>query len=367
MINELIKHLKSRNKLQRFPFDKCKPIISKYPGFSRNDKKWLDFFYSVRGIADEGYIPLNYYDNFIEPCLTDQYLIAGIQEKNAYENLFKDIKAPKVILRKINGFYYGRDYSEIQLNDNAIQNLFSNYNRIIMKPSIESGSGKSILLFERKGNDLLNKEKILDTKFLIDYNQDFVVQQFVKQHEFFKKFNPASNNTIRIFVYRSVKDNNVHILHKLLRIGKEGSYLDHDNLGGVGISIKDGNFFDDFAYNYYGEKFPSIHNLKFSEMDKVPFIDEVSDIAKKIASRVFYSRLIALDFTVDESGDALLIEINCWGNGITQYQMNNGSLFKEYTEEILEYCYKASENKIHFSPRFSVKRNSLTTDYIKYE
>ena len=49
---------------------------------------------------------------------------------------------------------------------------------------------------------------------------------------------------------------------------------------------------------------------------------------------------MALDFTIDNTGEPLLLEINCWGNGISQYQMNNGSVFKEYTREVLEYCSK---------------------------
>jgi hypothetical protein len=356
MINEMLEHLKKSNKLKQFPYNECKPEVLKYPNLSTNDKKWLDFFYSVTGKADKGFIPLNYFNSYIEPCLNDITLIAGLQEKNFYELLFKDVKTPEVILRKINGFFYRGDYSPITLNDEMLQSLFENYDNIIMKPSVESGSGRSIMLFQRKKNNLVSNGEIFNLDFIQKYKPDFVIQECVKQHQFFKKFNPSSNNTLRIFLYRSIKDDKIHVLHKLLRIGKQGSFLDHDNLGGLGISIKEENHFDEYAYNYYGDRFSSVNNIKFSEAGKVPFIDETCEVAIKTASRIFYARLLALDFTVDEEGNVLLIEINCWGNGITQYQMNNGSLFKEFTNEILEYCYSVSQNKIRFNPRFTIQK-----------
>ncbi len=330
LINKKLNYLKKKNKLAKFPFKKQKPLVSNYPLFSKIDRKWLDFFYSSNGIADAEYIPLRYYYNFIEPCLNDQPLLATLQDKNFYELFFKEIKTPKTVFRRINGFFFNNNYGQILLNNKTLDDIRSNYNRILVKPSIDSGSGKFILLFElnepegklKCGNNELNME------FLQNYGKDFIIQEFVKQHQFFKRFNTTSNNTLRVFTYRSVVDNVVNILHILLRIGKSGSYLDHDNLGGVGISIKDDGFFDEFAYNDNGERFPSINNINFKEVGKVPFINELKKIAVKIAQNVYYARLLAMDFTVDDEGNILLIEINCWGNGITQYQMNNGSLLK---------------------------------------
>ncbi|HSP88802.1 MAG TPA: sugar-transfer associated ATP-grasp domain-containing protein [Ignavibacteriaceae bacterium] len=356
MINAKIVFLKNKKKLKLYPLDKFKPIVVNYPGFTKSDKLWLDFFYSIRGIAEEEYIPLTYYYNFIEPCLNDFSSISNIQDKNFYELYFKDIKTPKVILRRMNGIFYNSHYENINLNNKEISTLFRDYERIILKPSIESGSGKSILLFERINNELISEKEILNIEFLNRYGKDFVIQEFVKQHPFFKRFNPTSNNTLRVFTYRSIKDDSINILHILLRIGKSGSFLDHDNLGGVGISIKDSHLFDEFAYDGNGEKYSSINNINFKEAGKVPFIEETSTMAIKIAEKIFYSRLLAMDFTVDENGTVLLIEINCWGNGITQYQMNNGSLFNKFTKEILDYCYSVSQNKISVKFQVSLKK-----------
>jgi len=61
-------------------------------------------------------------------------------------------------------------------------------------------------------------------------------------------------------------------------------------------------------------------------------------MAYSIANQIYYGRLLAIDFSIDRNGNPLLLEINCFGNGTTQYQMNNGQLFKEYTTEVLDYC-----------------------------
>ena len=360
LINEKLNYLKKKNKFKRFPIDKDKPVISKYPNFSKTDRKWLDFFYSSNGIVDIEYIPLTYYYNFIEPCLNDQPLLSSLQDKNFYEIYFKEIKTPKTVLRRINGFFYNNKYEQILPDDKIVTDLFSNYNSVILKPSLDSGSGKHILLFERQDNyyKLKSGSDELNLNFLQNYGRDFIIQEFVKQHQFFKRFNPSSNNTLRVFTYRSVKDDQINILHILLRIGKSGSFLDHDNLGGVGISIKGNNYFDEFAYNNNGDRYKSVNEINFSQQGKVPFIDELKEVSVKIAQNIFYARLLAMDFTIDEDGNIILVEINCWGNGITQYQMNNGSLFGKFTTEILEYCYNISNNKISITPHIGINKHN---------
>jgi len=45
-----------------------------------------------------------------------------------------------------------------------------------------------------------------------------------------------------------------------------------------------------------------------------------------------------MDFTVDQTGKPIFLEVNCRWNGVSQYQMNLGSLFEDFTDEILSYC-----------------------------
>ena len=109
-------------------------------------------------------------------------------------------------------------------------------------------------------------------------------------------------------------------------------------MGGVAIAINEQGNLKDYAFDIDGTKYESFNRITFKQVAEVPFIQEIYKSSINVANQVHYARLLAMDFTVDQTGEVLLIEINCKGNGISQYQYSNGSLFKEFTEEILDYC-----------------------------
>ncbi len=337
-IDKKIKYLKSRGLFRSYPLSEVSPTVMKYSFSKSSDKKWFDYFYSVYGKADSNVIPLPVYYSIIEPSLNNRLLINTVKDKNFYDLFMPDIHTAKVFLRKINGHFYDSDYKFVELNDKKLLELLSAEAKLILKPALFSGSGRSIMKLVLKEDGYYSDQTKITTEFLEKFGKDFVIQKFIKQHPYFSKFNPESNNTLRILTYRSVKDDKIHTLHTMLRIGKRGSFLDHDNNGGVTILIHDDDRLNDFACDIFGNKVDVFNDIKFSEMQKVPFVEETKKMAINIASKVFYGRILAQDFTIDETGKPLLLEVNCWGNGISQYQMQNGSVFKEFTGEVLDYC-----------------------------
>ena len=344
IVKQKLHYIKSQNSFIKFPLDNVTPVVSNYSFYRYGDKKWLDFFYSVHGKPSSDFIPLNIYYQVIEPLLNNYALLQAIKEKNFYNKYYSHIKTPLTLLRRINGCFYDTDFNPISLNETFISKNFQTQNELIIKPSIESGGGKSIMKFVRNNESMVSDNKTLDIDFLINYSNDFIIQQVVKQHKFFRQFNPGSNNTLRVFTYRSVITDKVHILHTILRIGKTGAFMDHDNLGGIAIAVKNDGYLNTFACDVNGMKVNSFNGITFSSLDKVPFLDKVYNISIDLASQIYYGHLLALDFTFNETGDPLLIEINCQGNGVSQYQMNNGSLFGEYTKEILDFCQQKMKN-----------------------
>ncbi len=337
-VDKKIKYLKEKKIFKSLPTKEENPIVTNYPFYKKSDKKWFDYFYTVYGKADNAVIPLPVYYSVIEPSLNNRLLISSIKDKNFYDMFMPDIETAEVVLRKINGHFYDGNYNSIYLTDELLSSILKDEKKLILKPALFSGSGRSIMKFERKNETLYSDNTILNTLFLEKFGNDFVLQKFIKQNSYFENFNPDSNNTLRVLTYRSVKDDKVHVLHVMLRIGKKGSFLDHDNNGGVTILIHEDNSLNDFACDIYGNHVETFNGIKFSEHEKVPFIEETTEMAKKIATKVFYGRILAQDFTIDPEGNPLLLEINCWGNGISQYQMQNGSVFKEFTKEVLDYC-----------------------------
>ena len=59
----------------------------------------------------------------------------------------------------------------------------------------------------------------LNLEVLNKYNKNFVIQEFVIQHSFLSQFNPKCNNTIEMFVYRSINDDSINILHSIFWVG----------------------------------------------------------------------------------------------------------------------------------------------------
>jgi hypothetical protein len=130
----------------------------------------------------------------------------------------------------------------------------------------------------------------------------------------------------------------VHLLHSTLWVGAKGHFLDHDHWGGYGLSVNNTNKLNKYAIDVHGNKYESVNDIVLASLNEVPGMAGIKELALKIAERIYYGRLLAIVFTVNSNGDPLLLEVNVKGNSIYQYQMHNGSLFKEYTKEILDYC-----------------------------
>ncbi|MFW5891694.1 MAG: sugar-transfer associated ATP-grasp domain-containing protein, partial [bacterium] len=229
-------------------------LIKEYDFKDLSSNNYFDFYYSVSNVDSNLYIPEPLYLLFIEKVLNQREFSAVLSDKNYYEAAIDDIKTPKTLLRKINGHYYDKDYNRVALSTKLLDS-YHNHEKIVLKASLfnSSGAGKNIIFFYWNNNNFYN---VKDNEILriadLDSYPDFIIQEAVKQHEFYKKFNPDSNNTIRVLTYRSVKNDSVVVLHRLLRVGKKGVFLDHDNLGGSVIGINSNGIINPFCSNSDG-------------------------------------------------------------------------------------------------------------------
>jgi hypothetical protein len=334
-IKELISHSKKEGKYSSYPAQKYPPTIAGYPFFRKSDLKWLDFYFSVYGKPDQNLISVPFY-LYIEECLNDRMSMYAIKDKNLSGQFLDTMPVPATILRRLNGFYYDDKFQKID-KENIMTHL-GTQKKLILKPSVDSGAGHDILVFENQSGIFSDGKSNLNSEFLDSYNKDFIIQEFVSQHNFFSQFNPTCNNTIKIFTYRSIRDDSVNLLHSILWVGAKGKFLDHDHWGGFGLSINEENKLNKYAIDVNGNKYESVNNIVLSSLGEIPGMDKLRALAKIIAGNIYYGRLLAIDFTVNSDGNPLMLEINVRSNGIHQYQMHNGGLFKEFTKEILDYC-----------------------------
>lgn len=316
---------------------------------SKSNMDWLKAYILISGISDYRYIPENIYYSEIEPRLNNMAFSKSYTDKNNYHKILnKNILVP-VLLRSINGVYYTSDYRFIK-NIDSFFDGDNKYGTYIIKPTIEGGGGQDVRKIEFSDTSLkINPsiESVKDIKDLIKYyKRDFVIQEYLEQDSFFKQFNSSSLNTIRIFTYRSLENEEIKILHRVLRIGKAGSIVDNQASGGIACGVNKDGVLSPYGVDKYGRKYYESNNIKLSEVGIIPYMNSIIMVAKEVAVQFLYSRLLSMDLAVDDKGKIFLIEVNDNYNEINFCQMNNGPLFGEYSEEVANLSHKEPKSII---------------------
>jgi len=298
--------------------------------------------YNFSGHSHMDIVPSNIYFSVIEPALNNRSFAVSYEDKARIDWINGDEHVPTIFTRNINGIYYASDQKVIAKNQIDLQQLLKDENDVVVKKSIEVHGGKGVMFFRRAPNGTF-RSKAGDSLSL-DYlektfKQDFLVQECVEQHEYYKKFNPSSLNTIRVMTYRSVKDDQIHILCSFFRIGAPGSRIDNCSNGGVCLCLKNDGHFVDNGLKEAGAKIKVLNGFKpFSEMERPYKIDEIWETAKKIAARHVYSRLNGFDMTIDKYGKVIHIETNTSDLGMEGIQYVIGPMFHRFTDEVIDFC-----------------------------
>lgn len=317
-------------------------------------KKYYKVYSELSGKEDINYVPENIFYTHIEPILNEKRIWQAYVDKNMYDSYpFCDSDLfPDVVLRNIHGAFYDSDYKPVNIrNEKTFQNILENYKnkKILIKPSIFSHGGRKIKLF-RKEEDSVYRNKdgnVLNLAWLDEYySKNYVLQEYIEQHPFYNRFNPSSINTVRVVTYRSVSTEKIAILHTVMRVGGRDNIVDNASAGGMGCGIDSSGILNDFALDYeYNKQYSTPSGVKFKNVGKMYRIDEMKEIAKKIARNLYYQRIVCTDFCVDKDDNIRIIEINNNDTEINGMQMNNGAFFGEYTDEVIEYC-KSKKGKV---------------------
>jgi hypothetical protein len=177
-----------------------------------------------------------------------------------------------------------------------------------------------------------------------------VIQEALVQHPFLSQFCPTSINTLRIYVYKSVVDDEIHLLNSVMRIGKNGSVVDNAHAGGVMVAIDEetgvmAKNAIDANYNKYDEW----NGISFKDNEYiVPDWDKITTFAKRVASKNVRCHLFALDITIDKDGNPILIESNIKNYAYWMAMVAGKSTFGRFTDEIIDYCASHRPEKVKF-------------------
>lgn len=292
--------------------------------------------------------------NLVNPILNPIEYREYYQDKNNFDKVLPPGILPETILRKIGGRYYTKNYTLVEnLDDTKLFGYLAPFDRVIIKPSVNSSSGNGVDLFVRMNTVFkhLKNKTTISVSYLDKIGKDFIIQKCMSQSSDLSRFNPTSINTIRVCIYRSVKDDNVKILWHILRIGKNGAFVDNAHAGGAIIGINEKGELDHHLLNQYGDKFAVHNGIDFSTATyRIPQWERVMEFSKRVGERILHHRLIQLDIMLDSNNEPHLIEYNLGGPSIWMAMFTGQQVLSDYREEILEYCINGKEKvqKVQF-------------------
>lgn len=323
------------------------PAVGKMPKLTHAQKKAVRQFYSpyVRfmttryhrfytaksGMFYPEYMPEEFCMMHIDRYFSDRREAIYLDNKCYYYRLFANVKQPELVAMRIGSTWLDGELNPV--NAREVLALAGQEPEIVVKKAVNSQGGFGVYFVS-------GPHMVQDFRDIMhDIQCDVVVQRPVRQHPLLAQMHPQSVNTIRI-VSLLTKER-VKIYAAALKIGAGDSRTDNGWQGGIycGLkpdgSLKDFGLLDDGTVLY---EHPDSHD-PFSGK-KVPCLGKAITLVKQAHAFMGHFRLISWDVTIDEGGDAVLIEANLCLGGMNDVQICCGPLFGKDTKKILDEVLK---------------------------
>lgn len=281
---------------------------------------------SISGVANPKYIPEEIFVSDIEPTLNHTKTVEYLTYKSFYNHWFPGNIFPEDYFHNVDGEWLDSDLNPVDFSDIEFISGKLNY-PVVVKPNRDSYGGQNVY-FPRNKDELAT---------LIRNKKNFLVQERIRQGSFYEQFNKSGINTLRVNIYRSVKDNNLHIVNVVLRMGVGGS-LDNETAGGIVTMIRQDGAMNGFAVDKYGKKYIEHPDTGARFTQEIPDFEGLKETALKIAGKIFYAGVVCLDLCYDSERRWRMIEVNINGGTIRFAQYHGSLFFGEFTDEVYEYC-----------------------------
>lgn len=238
-----------------------------------------------------------------ETYLTGRYNNEIVKKYNKKEDWYK--LDDKVEFNKIFKDYLGRDYIDLRnVSYKEFKDFISNKEKIVAKPLNNCG-GKGIEVIDLDKSKLKNEYNILKIYNSIMKNEQFLVEEYIIQHEVLNKLYSGSVNSLRVFTF--LDDNgNVQVLNVILRIGNNGS-VDNFSAGGMYTFVDESGVVFVPAIDEKGNVFeyhPS-SNEKIVGF-KIPNYNMIKPYMENVARAIPSIRYVGWDLVVTNSGFVLI-------------------------------------------------------------
>ncbi len=285
-----------------------------------------NFYLEKTGKFCVNYLPEDLHYGYIDPFYNNWRESVIIDNKCNYPQLFKDIRQPENFAMRNNSIWFGIDGQPATLQE--VEKQLASEPEIVVKMAIGSCGGKGV--FFVKGSEL--------SQVIGQIRDDILVQKPLAQHERLSAVNPSSINTIRMISLLSQSGTKVY--STVLRIGIAGSRVDNASSGGITCGITEDGRLKKYAYKVTGERFEAHPDtgLVFENYE-IPGYQKCLEAVSRLSVQIPHFRLVSWDFSIDQSGEPVLIEANLHYGQLDFHQLNNGPLFGEDTPKILEEVF----------------------------
>jgi hypothetical protein len=299
------------------------------PYTTRFDLNWQHFYAEHTGLKDPRFIPDDLYFTTMDRHFNRRDMARGLKDKNYTPLLFPEIKQPKAILRKMNGEWMDEAY--VLLTPEEASRQAARHQQLIIKPTILSGGGSGIRFWKAKdGPEVL-------TEIFQTMGPDLVVQELIEQHENLNRMHDQSINTVRVMSF--VDQGSVRILSSVLRMGIDGNRVDNAHAGGISAGILPDGRLKPLAFTENGQRYDCHPQGARFEDCIIPNFQELLSLIVSMHGKLSHFRLLSWDIAIGKDGEPILVETNLYNGAIDLMQLNNGPLFGQETERVLEEVF----------------------------
>lgn len=275
---------------------------------------------------DACYVSEGLYNPVVRRGLNPYSQTHVFENKLLYDYFFSEIERPHTIFKNIFGQYY--DANGRVLTEDVAIGMAKEYERIIVKPGIDSDSGRGVKLVR------INNETDIDT-LRREYKENYIVQEVITQSAETAVFNPQSVNTLRITTLNL--NGHVTVQSPVFRFGQNGSHVDNIGAGGIMVGINDNGVLNEYGFDFQTEKHFKTTTGIALKCKKIHGYSDAVEVALRAHAKFPTVHLIGWDFAIDEHHKPIMIEVNISYPGIYYEQLCSGPLFGERTEEVIDY------------------------------
>lgn len=310
--------------------DFWKPYLIDWRTKKSFDLGWFDIYNktNIYNFPLKYYIPDSYYYCVVDKFFSDEKKARVLDDKNLYDLYFHDVLMPKTICRKEHGVYLDENYHIISEDD--AMGLCKANGQIIIKPSVDACAGSGVVKWDASCSHEELQQKLRREESLI-------VQEIVKQHEIFAKFNSSCVNTLRLVTL--FFEGKIHLCTAVIIMGGKDAITNHLHSGGLVCGIKPSGKLMEVAFDGKLNQYKKHPNGVVFADSIIPNYDKCVQLVEKLAPRFLHvSKLLSWDLTINEAGEPLLIETNLFWGGVVQ--IAGGPVFGDMTRKVLDYVIK---------------------------